>query len=426
MPGSPWVQIGFRNLDRNRKRTFISALGLGAGYFAVVFIVGWADGLTAEMVDNGTGIQSGQLQLHDPEYRPERSLYDTIGGRDGVDVDALVAAVIADPDVVAAAPRAYAGGLVSSGEATVAGMLMGVDVRRERDVSRILSSIQRGQLPRAGRNEILVGTEMARQLEAEPGAELVLVVPAADGSMGNDLFRLAGIFRTGLVELDGAYALMPLDSLQTLVSLDPSRVHEVAAATADPWRADDAALRLTRVFAADSTSATGGRAELEVVSWTELRPEMLDYVRLIESWYFIIIGIVFVVAIFGVANTLLMATFERRRELAVMLALGTTPRQVVATVLSEALALGVLSLAVGAAVTFPLMFWWHQRPPDLSFIYGDFTMFGALMRPTLRVELNLPISLWSALALLSTALIAALYPAARAARVPPADTLSGL
>jgi ABC-type lipoprotein release transport system permease subunit len=72
------------------------------------------------------------------------------------------------------------------------------------------------------------------------------------------------------------------------------------------------------------------------------------------------------------------------------------------------------------------MLWWQQVPPDLSFIYGDFTMFGALMRPTLRVELNVPIAAWSALALLFTAFLAALYPAARAARVPPADTLSGL
>ncbi len=96
------------------------------------------------------------------------------------------------------------------------------------------------------------------------------------------------------------------------------------------------------------------------------------------------------------------------------------------TVLYEALALGVLSLLVGAAVTFPLMFWWHNAPPDMSWIYGDFTMFGAPMRPTLRVEYNSTAAVWAAVALLFTAFVAALYPAARASRVPPADTLSGL
>ena len=180
--------------------------------------------------------------------------------------------------------------------------------------------------------------------------------------------------------------------------------------------------RLEKHLDADGSGGLG----VEVVPWTVLRPDMLDYQHLMESWYFIIIAVVFVIAIFGVANTMLMATFERRREIAVMLALGTTPIQIVRTILYEALALGVLSLVVGAAVTFPLMVWWHNAPPDLSFIYGDFTMFGALIRPTLRVEYNVPMALWAAVALLFTALLAAFYPAAQASRLPPADTLSGL
>ena len=416
---SPWWRIGWRNLGRNRKRTFITALGLGAGYFAVVFIVGWADGLKAEMVENGTGILTGQLQVHAADYRPERSLYDTIGARAGTDVSALLEAVVSDPAIEAAVPRVYAGGLVSSGESTSAAMIMGVDIELEPRVSRILTGIEEGQVPRPGRNEIAIGHEMARQLGIGMGDEVVLVVPAADGSMGNDLFRVAGIYRTGMTELDHAYALVPIDSLQTLVALDPGRIHEIAAATTDAWLAPEAAERIAQALA-----PTG--LDLEVVPWTVLRPDMLDYTRLVESWYLIIIGFVFAIAIFGVANSMLMVTFERRREFAVMLALGTTPVQVVLTVLYEALALGVLSLLVGAAVTFALMMWWHNAPLDLSFIYGDFTMFGALMRPTLRVEYNLPMAVWAAAALLFTAFVAALYPAAQAARVPPADTLSGL
>lgn len=416
---APWWRIGWRNLGRNRKRTFITALGLGAGYFAVVFIVGWADGLKAEMVENGTGIMTGQLQVHAADYRPERSLYDTIGGSEGTDVPSLLATVAADPGIAAAAPRVYAGGLVSSGESTSAGMLMGIDVALEAEVSRLLDGIVEGQVPRSGRKEILIGSEMAHQLVVGMGDEVVLVVPAADGSMGNDLFRVAGIFQTGMTELDGTFGLLPIDSLQTLVALDPRRIHEVAAATTDPWIAEQASERIALAIAPSGLP-------VDVVAWTVLRPDMLDYTRLVESWYFIVIGVVFAIAIFSVANTMLMATFERRRELAVMLALGTTPVQVVLTVLYEALALGVLSLLVGAAVTFPLMFWLHNAPLDLSFIYGEFTMFGALMRPTLRVAYNFPVALWAALALLFTAFVAALYPAAHAARLPPADTLSGI
>jgi ABC-type lipoprotein release transport system permease subunit len=417
--GGPWMKLGWRNLGRNKRRTIITAVGLGCGYFAVVFMVGWAEGLQAEMVENGTGLLTGQIQIHSAEYRPERSLYDTIGGAEGADVDALLAAAAADPAVAAAAPRVYAGGLVSSGASTSAGMLLGIDPEVEPRVSRILTGLSEGRLPKPGANELLLGSEMARQLEVAPGSEVVVVAPAADGSMGNDLFLVSGIFRSGLSDIDASHALLPLDSLQRLVALEPSRVHEIAIATPDPWLAPEAATRLERAL-----SALG--LALEIEPWTRLQPEMLDYITLLDSWYWIILVIVFIIALFGVANTMLMATFERRREFAVMLALGTAPLRVVTTVVWEALALGVLSLLAGALLTFPLMLWWSQAPPDLSFLYGDFTMFGALMRPVLRVEIDPVKSLWSAGALLLTALVAAIYPAAHAARTPPADTLSGL
>ncbi len=418
MSTSPWWRIGWRNLGRNRRRTLITALGLAVGYFAVVFLVGWADGLKAEMIENGTGILTGQIQIHALDYRPERSLYETIGGRDGTDVPEMVRDVTSDEAVFAAAPRVYAGGLVSSGESTSAGMLMGIDPGLEPEVSRILTAIVTGRTVQAGVNEILVGTEMAQQLEVEPGDEVVVVAPAADGSMGNDLFIVAGVFHTGMAELDSSYTVLPIDALQTILALDPGRIHEIAIATTDPWLAPEAGERLARTLAPRGL-------EIEVVPWTVLRPEMLDYTRLLESWYFIVIFIVFAIAIFGVANTMLMATFERRREIAVMLALGTTPSQVVFAILAEAVALGVLSLVVGAVITFPIITWWHNSPPDLSWVYGDLTMFGALIRPRLRVEYNLPISMWAGVALLLTAVLAALYPAARASRLPPADTLSG-
>ena len=419
MTENPWPRIGWRNLGRHRKRTVLTALGLAVGYFAVVFTIGWGEGLMAEMVENATGLVSGQIEIHDVEYRPERSLYNTIGGRDGADVVQLLDGITAEAGVVAAAPRVYAGGLVSSGESTSAGMLMGIDPERERSVSRFLDELVDGRVPQPGRNELAIGTEMARQLAVSVGDDVVVVAPGADGSTGNDLYAVAGIFRTGMVELDASNAVLPLTDLQTLITLDPSRIHEIAVATEDPWIADDAAGRLVAAL----TPADLGVA---VAPWTELNPVIVEFVALMDAFYFIIYFIVFGIAIFGVANTMLMATYERRREIAVMLALGARPLSVVKTVLYEAAAMGLVALALGLVVSLPLMFWWNTAPPDLRGLYGDLTMQGVLIRPVLRVEWNLGSWVGGGIALVVTALLAALYPAARAARVPPADTLSGL
>jgi ABC-type lipoprotein release transport system permease subunit len=418
MAESPWWRIGWRNLGRNRRRTVVTASALAVGYFSVVLMVGLLKGLVAEMIENGTGIITGQIQVHAEGYLPDKEVYATIGGRDGADVAALVAAVEVDPEVHAATPRVYGGGLVSTGSATAAALFLGVDPQREPRVSKLMRGLERGRHPAAGANEILIGSEMARTLGAEPGDEVVVVAPAIDGSLGNDLFIVSGVFHTGLVDLDRAFAILPIDVLQFLIAMPPSRIHEVAAAVRSPWRAVEAMPRI-------QTGLAEAGFDASAESWVTLRPEMVDYANLSEAMEWVMLLIIFVMAIFGVANTMLMATFERRYEFALLLALGTAPWAIVKSVLYEALALGVIALAAGVAITAPVMVWWYEAPPNVSWLFGEYTLSGALMRPVLRVEYPWVMAVGAAFALFITAVLAALYPAVRAARVPPADTLSG-
>ncbi len=421
MDERPGWRIGWRNLGRNRRRTWITASGLALGYVAVVVMSGLALGLVAEMVDNGTGILTGQLQAHSAEYLPDRSLYATIGGRDGIDVETLLSAVTSAPGVAAATPRVFGAGLVSTGSATAAGVLMGVDVERESSVSRILSTLRDGELPRAGHNEIAIGSEMARQVAAGPGDTVVLVAPAADGSLGNDLFVVSGVFETTLTDLDLAWAIAPIDALQTLLALPEGRIHEVAARVDDPWAAPVAAESVNTALA----GMLGEDVDAEARAWTEFRPEMVDYARLTESMQWVLLVIIFGMAIFGVANTLLMSSFERRKEFALLLALGARPRMIAGSVLAEAVALATLSLLAGVALAVPILVWWHRAPPDVSWLYGGFTMSGGLMRPILRVEYPWSMLGLTGISLFLTATVAAVLPAIRSARIPPADTLSG-
>jgi len=415
----PWWRIGWRNLGRNRRRTILTATGLAFGYWAVVVIAGMADGIVADMVRTATGILSGQIQAHAPAYLPDRTLYETIGGNEGTDVPALLAAIEREPGVLGAAPRVYAGGLVSSGATTVGVLLVGADPAREDSVSRLTAALVEGHLPAPGTRELLIGSELARQLNVRVGTELVVVAPAADGSLANDLFTVAGLYRTGIAELDGSYAVGPLDAIQALLVLDPGRVHEIAIRIADPWTAPAIADSL------GTRGVTPAGVPVAFRPWTTFRPELVDYANLSAGSMWIVVVIVFLMAIFGVANTLLMTTFERRREFALLLALGATPRGIVRAVLAEAAALGILSIVLGVVITVPVLIWWHYDPIDLGRLFGDFTMAGALVRPVLRTDYPVTMFFYAAGALLLTALLAALYPAFRATRVPPADTLAG-
>ena len=412
-----WWRIAWRNLWRNPSRTWITASGLAFGYFAAVLLVGLTDGMSAELIENGTRLMVGQVQLHAEGYLPERNMHETIGLYDGTDVPALLDLVEAHPDVVDAAPRLFGGGLLSVADQTKAALLLGVDPEREARVSTLLANLPIGRLPSPDAYEVVVGVEMARQLEVEVGDEVVIVAPAADGSMGNDIFTLVGIFETGTPGIDANYAIVPITNLQYLMAMHEGRIHEVVMTVTRARDTPQIAGALAAAFGPDLPP-------IEVKSWVELRPELAEAIALMDSVNFVIVLVIFAMAIFGVANTMLIGTFERRREFAVIRALGTTRSGVSRTVVYEGIILGALSLAVGAAITGPVMVWWHGSPPDLTRYLEGFEYIGAQWRPVLRVEYSVDAPIITAVALLATTIISAVYPAWKATRVPPADALA--
>jgi ABC-type lipoprotein release transport system permease subunit len=411
-----WWRVAWRNLWRNRGRTLVTASGLALGYLSAVLMVGLMDGMNAMLIENGTRLMVSQIQIHSDDYLPERNMHRTIGGYDGTDIPALLAQVDASPDVVAATPRLFGGGLISSGDQTQAALLLGIDPEREARVSMLLDNLE-GHAPVPGAYEIAVGAEMARQLGLSIGEELVVVAPAADGSMGNDLFTLVGLFRTGTPTVDANYAFLPIADLQYLMAMDPGRIHEVAVTVSRPWDTDAIMTSLT-------ASLNGDGPPLDLRTWAQLRPELKESVELIDSVYFIIFIIIFGMAIFGVANTMILGTFERQKEFAVVRALGTTAMSVGRTVVYEGVILGFISLVAGALITAPLMIWWHNAPPNLADYLGSFSWAGSVWQPILRVEYSLKAPVWGAVALFITSTFAAVYPAWKATRIPPADALA--
>lgn len=416
--GGIWWRIALRNLGRNRKRTLLAAGALAFGFAAAVVMVALSDGMVAQLIDNGTRSLAGQIQIHARDYLPARHSWATIGADSGIDITRVLAAVDSVPGVTAAAPRVYGGGLISAGDHTVAGLLLGVDPTREPHVSALLSAIVQGDPPRAGTHDLLLGDETARRLHASVGDTIVLVAPAADGSMGNDLYEVRGIYHTGLASLDAGMGVLPIDALRALLALVPNRVHEIAVDVSDPWHAAGIA---DSIAAAPALSGLGTTVE----PWNTFRPELAQYANLAKSTNGFFIAIVFLMALFGVTNTLMMSTFERRREFAVEQALGVDARLLARTVVYEGIVLGVLSLVAGALIAAPIVYWWHVSPLDLSRFAGNMTMSGALVRPVFRADPSLGTPLICAAALLITSILAALYPAWRATRVPPADALGG-
>jgi putative ABC transport system permease protein len=260
-----------------------------------------------------------------------------------------------------------------------------------------------------------LGDKLATTIGAAVGSEIVLLAPAADGSTGNDVFTVAGLFHTGLDAMDRDLVLMPLASLQELLRLPPGRIHEVGIKlhdiTAATMTAAALEVQLSRAF------------PVRVRAWQELAPELADYVQFNRRVTFILFFIFFLLAVMGIVNAMLMAIVERTRELGMLMAVGMRPVQVVGLLLAEAGSLAGASLVLGGALGFPLLWYLQVHGLNLGGNRGAISLAGVMVGPVWYGRQDFTGYTQAALGLAVATLVSALYPALRAARFRPAEAL---
>jgi ABC-type lipoprotein release transport system permease subunit len=412
----PLLRLAWRNLWYNPGRTLIAMAAIGFGYAMLLFVACLMAGLRQQMVESGTDLILSDIEVHAPGYYPDRPIQQTLGGRNGTDVSALVAAIAAEPRVQAASPRVYAYGLISATHQSAGTQVLGVVPDQEQKITvlqarMVKGSYLTGQVPKG----VVLGDKLATTIGAEVGSEIVLLTPAADGSMGNDLYTVAGMFHTGLDAMDQGLVLMPLASLQELLRLPAGRIHEVG------------------IKLHDITAATTTAAALEVrlskilpvraMPWQELAPELADYVEFNRRVTFILFFIFFLLAAMGIANTMLMAIIERMRELGMLMAVGMRPVQMVGLIMAEAASLAAASLVLGAALGSPLLWYLQVHGLNLGSKGDAVSLAGIVVGPLWYGRQDFTVYTQAALGLAVTALASALYPALRAARLRPAEAL---
>ncbi len=404
------LRIAWRNLGRNRRRT---ALALGATAIAelvLVFYQGLFAGYFDQMLRTMTGPVVGHVQVHAPKWRDDHAT-DRLLGSLAARLDAIRAA----PGVTSVTPRLWAPTLIARSDEGEVATIVGVDAEAERKTG-LLELTELSRSPGAG--EVLLGVGLARALVAKPGDQLALVGQAADGSVASGLVTVAAVVETGVETVDRYGVIMPFaDASELLVVSDAA--HELVVTGGDPLAAPELAARLATL------PALAGE---EVLSWRELAPEFAALIDFLWAYELVVMALVFVAAATSAANTMVMSTFERTHELGMLLALGARPRRIVGLVVAESVVLGLLGLVVGAAVGAALVTWWGSSGLDLSKLApggggAEVSYMGMKISMVMYPRLD-PAGLWrGAVAVFITSLVAALWPALRAARLEPADAV---
>ena len=256
---------------------------------------------------------------------------------------------------------------------------------------------------------VLLGERLAKSLRADVGDEVYLLTSTTDGRTAEEPFRVVGLYRTGDATMDRMRAYVHLADLQRFVHLG-GRVHEIAAVAADPELAVALATALREAPAA---------AGLSVRPWYEVKPMLKRMLDLNDASVGLMLFIIFVVAALGVLNTMLMAVFERTRELGVLMALGLRPWQVRRLVMIETVLLTLFGGAVGTLCGLGLDLYLLEVGWDLTSMTGGFSVAGVTIDPVLRASVELRGLLVPLLAISVVTFLASFYPANRAAKLSP-------
>jgi ABC-type lipoprotein release transport system permease subunit len=403
-------RIAWRNLWRNWRRTTLALLAIGLSVTLVLAYNGMLRGYADWMLETITGPMLGHVQVHAVKWRETRAMDRTLD-----DIAPIVAALRGDPVVTDVNARIYAPALAALGEEGFAVVVVGVDLNAETKPQRLLTGAPATLAP----GEILMGDQLARQMGAKPGDVVALVGQAADGSLANDLFKVAAPVRTAVDFVNRQGIVMALDQAQTLFAM-PGGAHELMVYARSQ---DDVPALVDRMRALTELRAT------EVLDWKTLAPQMVTLIGVVEVAWWLVLVLVFVAAASGVANTMLMATFERTHEFGMLLALGTTPRRLVWMTTLEAVTLGLTGAAMGTAVGVALVAWTHRTGVDFARLTGggpsELTALGLTWSLTFYPTL-LPIDIIRVVAaVVITSLVASAWPALRVARLQPAQALRG-
>jgi len=398
-------RYAWRNAGRNHRRTaiVITATAVGVGGILIAMAINF--GMIFEMVDAAIETGIGDLQVHGRGFEDKPALEVRITPEEGVD-KRLVAGI---PGVRAWAPRVLGEGLVFSPRASVGVRVLGVDPAREARVSVLASSIVEGGWLDGEARRLVMGERLARRLQVGVGGKVVLSSQALNGDMVGEAFRVCGLFRTSSRALDEGAVLMRLGESQSLLGLGQDFSELVLRA--EPG-ADLAFLK----------RRLGERLphDLEVKSWREVEPILVAMIGMYDKIGWVVYAAVFVAMAFGIANVLLMAVYERIREIGILTAIGMTPARLVAGVAVESLLLTLAGVAAGFALGLGSV-WLLRGGIDLSAWSEGLQAYGipTRIRPVIRsTDLVVPV-----VVALVTALLASLWPALRAVRIRPAEAL---
>jgi ABC-type lipoprotein release transport system permease subunit len=398
-------KMAWRDLGRNRRRTFFSMLALAFGLALLVFMASFIAGEMRAALQSAIRLQSGHLQVRTGSYNEDKT---SLKWEDLIeDPDRLAAQIGSRPEVQVATARLYATGIVVTGDTSTGVRVVGIDPDSAASAPFREGLLSGSYLSVDDRSGLLMGRSLADKLGLLPGDDINLLVNTSNGDVDQQPFVIRGLFSTGTPGYDKSTVFLPLAKAQAI-----ARAENHASAI------------LVLLKNQDQTDAVAAALQSpvhQVKTYTQMNSLLSEFEQYANAMMVVFYLIVLAITATVIVNTLIMSVFERTREIGILSSMGMRGGRIMAMFLAESSLLAAGGIGMGVALG-SLLSAVVQR---FGIFIGDFGVTGVLIGERIYTYLTLnDIATLTVMALVVT-LLASLYPAIVAARMEPVEALHG-
>jgi len=403
-----FLRLAWRNIWRHRRRTIILISSISVTLGMMMMFDGLIEGFQDAIYTNAIRVLGGNIQVHAEGYSDKVEQMPLIPLKDE---DRIVQAAMAQPEVVTAVKRIITGGMATNHEGAFAVTILGIEPDNEMDFSLVPGNTNEGRFIKADDGDsIVIGKGLAIAMDVKPGDQITLVGKGTHEQMRKRTMTIVGTYDLGMRDVEKQTVYISLAEAQDLYGLT-GQITEVAIAIKQIGSEQDVISRLKKTIAG-----------AEINSWQTNYPDLNSAITTKTGVMSIFSVILLVIAGIGIMNLLLMAVFERTREIGILGALGLKPRQISILFLLEGAMMGLVGAAVG--VVFGLIV--NSILGRVGFDYSQFTSlteYTALISGRVYSSLGLMKLPGHLVTVVIISILASFYPAYEASLNDPAVSL---
>jgi ABC-type lipoprotein release transport system permease subunit len=406
LPLGAMTRMAWRNLWRNHRRTLIMLLAISVGVWAMIFMTALMRGMVDQMIQDGIDALPGYVQVHNPAYRDDPSIENSLPPPGPELLEAFQ-----DPEVNGWTTRVRVPAMISSERNNRGVTLLGVDPVGEVKLGLDPESIVEGRFLESPEDKgLVIGRKLLERLETDLGKRVVVMSQDPENNVADRGFRIVGVYKGKLAALEEGFIYAGRSTVQALLSMD-GQVSEFAV-TGQDYRKVDRLYELVKRAAGE---------DADVRSWMELDTYLGLMLGVMDGFVLVWVIVIFLALSFGLVNTLMMAVFERIREIGLMQALGMKPTAILYQVLLESLILLALGLLIGnllaIASVLPI-----RDGLDLSMVSEGMEMMG--VSSVLYPALKLNDLVMANTVVIILGILTSLLPAWRASQYRPVEAIA--